>query len=167
MENPALVYWNSDHHQQIHLKYLLVFYTRNSTGRSWMRQLRNIPHPLDNMSSHHLCKWFRCGQLFQHLGWSRCMYLTIILDINTRGQERGEYFISDFIIFYTNIKFLSMSLIPPPSTVHLTTVLWYLSQMLVKADRSAIEVSSSSMHRPKHSSGSPFVEQHWSRMKGK
>ena len=55
--------------------------------------------------------------------------------------------------------------IPPPSTVHLTTILENLSQMLVKAERATTaESSSSSTHRPKHFCGTLLASQHCSKI---
>ena len=54
--------------------------------------------------------------------------------------------------------------IPPPSTVHLLTILVNLSQMLVKAERALTPESCSSTHRPKHFCGMSFASQHCSRI---
>ena len=52
--------------------------------------------------------------------------------------------------------------IPPPSTVHLVTILLNLSQMLLKAERATTAASSSPTHRPKHFCGTLLASQHCS-----
>ena len=52
--------------------------------------------------------------------------------------------------------------IPPPSTVHLVTILLNLSQMLLKAERATTAASSSPTHRPKHFWGTLLASQHCS-----
>ena len=52
--------------------------------------------------------------------------------------------------------------IPPPSTVHLATMLLNLSQILVNAERATTAASSSPTHRPKHFWGTLLASQHCS-----